>query len=445
MWWGAPPAGPATPGTVVSPARLTGPTGTLRAMPPSRDEDLDWLYGHDARAGEPEPTRVMPSAPPTAGQTRPPANRPADQGRGYGGPPPVPPGYPSTPGYGQDRGALPPPPGVRPPAPAAAPRPPRRRRPVRTALRVLALLVVLSLGWLVGVPAYAWSQVGRTDDAPAGERPPEQPGQTFLLVGSDSREGLSGAERKRLGTGSTEGQRTDTIMILYVPPGGEPALISVPRDSYLPVPGHGSDKINSAFAFGGAKLLEQTVEQSTGLRVDGYLEIGFGGFVNVIDALDGIRMCVPRDIEDADSHLDLEKGCQTLDGTTALGYVRMRKADPRGDLGRVERQREMLAAVAAKAASPATVINPVRYWRLNTAAASSVSVGEDTSLWQLGRLALAMRTVAGGDGLTLTVPVSDPGASTPVGSAVLWDEEKARAMFSDLARGDTSDLGKYAG
>jgi len=314
---------------------------------------------------------------------------------------------------------------------------------VRTTLRLLALLLALIVVWLVGVPAYAWSQVDRVDDTPAGRRPANQPGQTFLLVGSDSREGLTKAERRRLGTGSTGGQRTDTIMLLAVPPGGKPALISIPRDSYVAIPGHGQNKINAAFSYGGPQLLEQTVEQSTGLRVDGYLEVGFGGFVNVIDALGGIRMCIPKAIKDADSHLNLRKGCQTLDGTTALGYVRMRKADPRGDLGRVERQRQMLAAVANKAASPATVLNPVRYWRLNTAAASSVQVGEDTSLWQLGALALGMRSVAGGDGLTLTVPVSNPGALTPVGSAVLWDDRKAAAMFADLARGDTSDLAKY--
>ena len=167
----------------------------------------------------------------------------------------------------------------------------------------------------------------------------------------------------------------------------------------------------------------QTVEQATGLRVDGYAEVGFGGFVSVIDALDGIRMCIPAAIKDRDSHLDLKKGCQTLDGTTALGYVRMRKADPRGDLGRVERQRQMLAAVAAKAASPATVLDPVRYWRLCTATASAVKVGDRTpasTTW--ARPALAMRTVSAGDGLTLTVPVANPGYSTPVGSAVLWDE-----------------------
>lgn len=311
-------------------------------------------------------------------------------------------------------------------------------------LRVLAVLLVLIIGWLVGVPAYAWQQVSRVDDAPSGSRPAQQPGSTFLLVGSDSRAGLTKAERKKLGTGSTAGQRTDTIMLVSVPPGGKPALISLPRDSYVPVPGHGQDKINAAFAFGGPKLLEQTVEQSTGLRIDGYLEVGFGGFVNVIDALDGIRMCLPKAIKDSDSHLDLPKGCQTLGGTEALGYVRMRKADPRGDLGRVERQRAMLAAVATKAASPATVVNPVRYWRLNTATAKSVTLGQDTSLAQVASLALAMRTIANGDGLTLTVPVSNPDASTPVGSAVLWDDAKAKAMFADVARGDTSDLKKYA-
>jgi len=420
-------------------------------MPPSRDEDLDWLYGRPRERSEPEPTRVLPGPLPE------PQQDPPGRGAGYdGGPRDASPGYPGTPDLGaapgQQRPAARPPWGTPdgrgpggPPVPPASPLRTRpRRRPVRSFFRVVAVLLALAVVWFLGVPAYAWSQVDRVDDAPGGGRPGEQPGQTFLLVGSDSRAGLSKAEQKRLGTGSTEGQRTDTMMLLHVPVGGKPVLISIPRDSYVPIPGNGRNKINAAFAFGGAELLEQTVEQNTGLRVDGYLEIGFGGFVNVIDALDGIRMCLPKAIEDTDSHLDLPKGCQDLSGTDALGYVRMRKADPRGDLGRVERQRQMLAAVAAKAASPATLLNPVRYWRLNDAAAGSVRVGQDTSLWKMGALGLGMRKVAGGDGLTLTVPVSDADASTPVGSAVLWDEKKAAAMFADVARGDTTDLQQYA-
>ena len=308
----------------------------------------------------------------------------------------------------------------------------------------VAIVLAALLVWLIAVPVYAWMRIDRVDAAPDGDRPANQPGTTFLLVGSDSREGLSKAEQKKLGTGSTAGQRTDTIMILSIPPGGKPALISVPRDSYVPIPGHGTNKINAAYSFGGPKLLVQTIEQNTGLRIDGYAEIGFGGFVNVIDALGGIQMCLPSAIKDKDSHIDLPKGCQNLDGKNALGYVRMRKADPLGDLGRVKRQREMLAAVAEKSASPVTVVNPVRYFRLMTSGFDAITIGQDTSFLQVVKMANAMRKVSSGQGLTLTVPVSNPGAYTPVGSAVIWNEQEAKAMFDDIARGDTSDLAKYA-
>lgn len=401
-------------------------------MPGSRDDDLDWLYGRGPDKTAPEPTRVLPAAP-----GRDPAVPRRTAGARLGGseppawdpsPAPPPPQTPAGPG--------------RPGGPP--PRRVRRRHRVRNTLVALLALVLAVVIWLVGVPAYAWSQVSRVDDTAAGKRPGNQPGKTFLLVGSDSREGLSKAQEKKLGTGDVGGQRTDTILLVYVPPTGKPALISLPRDSYLPIPGHGSNKINAAYAFGGPKLLEQTVEQSTGLRVDGYVEIGFAGFVNVIDAIDGIRMCLPNAISDRDSHLNVKKGCQTLNGPNALGYVRMRKADPRGDLGRVERQRQMVAAVVEKAASPATIANPVRYWRLCNAGAQAVHVGRDTSLLQVASMGLAMRKIANSDGLTLTVPIANPAASTPAGSAVLWDQRRAQDMFSEIARGDTSKLAKYA-
>jgi LCP family protein required for cell wall assembly len=405
-------------------------------MSPSGDEDLDWLYGRERQQVQPERTRVMPS--PSG-----PAPGSSQSGARYA--PPSPSGPQSAP----------PRPGMPPPAPPrgpggrsypAAPQPKsaRRRHPVRNFFRVLLILLLLLILWLIGVPAYAWTQIARVDAAPAGQRPADQPGKTFLLVGSDSRAGLSKAEQKRLGTGSTGGQRTDTIMIVYLPPGGKPALISVPRDSYVDIPKNGKNKINAAYAFGGPELLVQTVEQNTGLRMDGYMEIGFGGFVNIIDALGGIRMCLPNAIKDRDSHIDLRKGCQTLSGTDALGYVRMRKADPLGDLGRVQRQREMLAAVADKAASPATVLNPVRYWKFNMATADAIKLGRDTTLPEALWLAYAMKRISSGGGLTLTVPVSSTGAPTPVGSAVLWDLARSKAMFSDIARGDTAGLAKYA-
>ena len=311
-------------------------------------------------------------------------------------------------------------------------------------LAVLGILLALFLVGLVAAPAYAWSQVARVDDQPPGARPDDQPGTAILLVGSDSREGLTKEERKRLGTGSTGGNRTDTIMIVYIPAGGDPALISIPRDSFVEIPKNGKNKINAAFALGGPELLVQTVEENTGLRMDGYAEIGFGGFVNIVDAVGGVEMCLPKAIEDKDSKLDLPKGCQNLDGANALGYVRMRKADAKGDLGRVERQRQVLAAVAKKAATPLTVLNPVRYWSMNNAVAGAFSVGQETSFFQMASMALAMRKVANDQGVTLTVPISTDNASTSAGSAVLWDTKLAKAMFADIARGDTSGLAKYA-
>jgi LCP family protein required for cell wall assembly len=366
------------------------------------------------------------------------------------GPSAGPPTAPLSPVEAPRWSPAPPPPASPPSAPpppistgTPPPKPPRKRSTARTVLATLGILVAVIVLWLIAVPVIAWSQIARVEAAPSGERPADQPGTTFLLVGSDSREGLSAEERRRLGTGSSGGQRTDTIMILSIPPGGRPALISVPRDSFVAIPGHGDNKINAAYAIGGPELLVQTVEQNTGLRIDAYTEIGFGGFVQVIDALGGIRMCLPKAIQDRDSNLDLPAGCQMLNGANALGYVRMRKADPRGDLGRVERQRQMLAAVAAEAASPLTVINPVRYWSVLTSGAQAVAIGQDTGFFEMVAMANAMRQVSGGGGLTLTVPVADPDASTSVGSAVLWDEERSEEMFADLARGDTSDLDKF--
>ncbi|HJV13237.1 MAG TPA: LCP family protein [Propionibacteriaceae bacterium] len=403
-------------------------------MSPSPDDDLDWLYGRDRQQVQPERTRVMPSPPGTAPEPPPSGTPYAPPGRSRYQSAPARPGMPPT---APPRG-----PGSRPRT--AAPQLPKRRHPVRKFFRVLLILLLLLILWLVAVPAYAWTQIARVDAAPAGQRPADQPGKTFLLVGSDSRAGLSKAEQRRLGTGGAAGQRTDTIMIVYLPPGGKPALISVPRDSYVDVPRHGKNRINAAYAFGGPELMVQTVEENTGLRMDGYMEIGFGGFVNIIEALGGIRMCLPQAIKDRDSHIDLPKGCQMLSGTEALGYVRMRKADPRGDFGRVERQREMLAAVADKAASPATLLNPVRYWNFNMATAEAIKLGRDTSFPEALWLAYAMKRISGGDGLTLTVPVASTGSSTSVGSAVVWDPTKSKAMFSDIARGDTSGLAKYA-
>ncbi|PRY55878.1 LytR family transcriptional attenuator [Knoellia remsis] len=297
----------------------------------------------------------------------------------------------------------------------------------------MPVLLVAWLAYLVFAPVHAWSSVSRVDDQPSGERPAETDGNTYLLVGSDSREGLSREERNELGTGQAEGRRTDSIMLVHVPSGGgKSVIVSIPRDSYMPIPGNNSNKVNAAYAIGGPELLVETLEQVTDLRIDGYLEIGFGGFASVVDSLGGVDICVPFDMDDAKAHINLKKGCQTLDGKNALGFVRARYSDPRGDIGRAERQRQFLAAIMKGAATPSTVLNPFRYWSFTHTAAGAVGVGEETSMRDASRILLAMRGAGNGSTLSLTVPIQSTNYPTAAGSAVKWDTDRARELFRML-------------
>ena len=326
-----------------------------------------------------------------------------------------------------------------PAAPPAAPRgtQPREPREPRRRRRPVGLLVALVvLGWLafmVLTPLHAWNSVTKVDTAPEGVRPPQSKGYNYLLVGSDSREGLTAAQRKELTTGSAAGRRTDSIILVHVPAGGgKPAMISLPRDSYVPIPGNGSNKINAAFAFGGPNLLVETVEQVTDLRIDGYVEIGFAGFASVVDSVGGVDICVKFDMDDKKAGINLKKGCQVLDGKNALGYVRARYSDPRGDIGRAERQRQFLAAIMKKALTPSTVLVPTRYWSFTHASAQGLIVGEDTSMRDASRVLLAMRAVSNDQGLSLVVPLQSLNYQTAAGSAVKWDTERAKALFTTL-------------
>lgn len=334
------------------------------------------------------------------------------------------------------RGAGTPPP----PRPPRSPRPPRRRRPrygFRRFVALLALLVVAYVVTMAVVVTQVWGSVGRTDASPAvPDRPAASSGASYLLVGTDSREQLSAEQQAEFGTGYTGGHRADTVMLLHVPTTGEPTLVSLPRDSFVTIRDHGENKLNAAHAIGGAPLLVDTVEQATGIRVDGYLEIGFGGFVGVVEEVGGVHMCLEAPVRDEKAHVDLDAGCQDLTGPQALGYVRMRYSDPLGDLGRVKRQRAFLAALVDKMLSPATVLNPVRLHSVGTATGEALTLGEDTSMYETARMALAMRALANGKGHSLTVPTSENNYPTAVGSAVLWDEAKATALFDALRTGD---------
>jgi LCP family protein required for cell wall assembly len=363
-----------------------------RSDPP----EYDWLYGKQKApkpAQEPEATRVMPKVQRQDRTTTPPSTRPA--------PPP-------------DR--------------------PRRKRRVPYG-RLVLLLLVAWIAYLVLVPVIAWKRIDQVDAFPSSGRPAEQPGTTYLLVGSDSRKGLSKAENRRLGTGGVGdvGQRTDTIMLLHTGDGPS-LLLSIPRDSIVPIPGHGTTKINAAFAYGGAPLLVQTVEQSTGVRIDHYVEIGFGGFVNSVDAVGGVEICPTKRMVDPRANLNIKKGCQHVNGITALGYARSRHTSGIGDIDRARHQREVVSAIGSEVKSPWTVLNPFRYWRVNMAATSSLTVDKDSSVLDLAKFGWAMTRVNGKDGLTCSMPIRD--------LAVHWDTERALRLLRLIKTDHTADIPK---
>ncbi|TWS21631.1 LytR family transcriptional regulator [Tsukamurella asaccharolytica] len=269
-------------------------------------------------------------------------------------------------------------------------------------------------GKLTRIPALA-SYAGRVADTP---------GTNWLLVGTDAREGLTPAQQKALATGGDlGGARTDTIMLVHIPKSGDATLVSIPRDLFVQVPGQGGHKINAAYFLGstsgagqagGAQLLVQTFEKASGVRIDHYAEIGFGGFANMVDAVGGVEMCPKYPINDPKAGLRIKAGCQTLDGAQALGYVRTR-ATPNADLDRVVHQREFMSALFTEVTSPTTLLNPFELWGLSNAVADALSVDEDTHLWDLARLAWAM------SGSTVTTTTPTAGSTyTSDGDSLAW-------------------------
>ncbi|MPZ64120.1 MAG: LytR family transcriptional regulator [Pseudonocardiaceae bacterium] len=291
------------------------------------------------------------------------------------------------------------------------------------------VLVLAALGIYVDLSLTRIDALGDYSD-----RVGNTPGTNWLIVGSDSRQGLSEDEQSELDTGDTAGGRTDTVMLLHIPSlgGGDPTLVSLPRDSAVPVPGEGRLKLNAAYSIGGPQLLTQTVETVSGVHIDHYAEIGFSGFSGVVDDIGGVEMCLDEPIDDPLAGIDLPAGCQQLSGQQSLGYVRTR-ATPAADLDRVERQREFLGALLGRATNPAVLLNPFRLVPLVTGAPEALTVDDGDHIWHLARLGWTMRGISNGDVVTTTVPIDGFEQLDSGGSAVSWDQDAALTLFEALA------------
>jgi LCP family protein required for cell wall assembly len=372
-------------------------------VPEKGTPEYDWLYGGKSQTPSADATQQVPAQ----GQQRPDETRvmPAArrEARGSGGQPPG---------------------GTRTTAAAPPPKPRKPRRRPRLRLGLIPLLLLLVLGYLVAVPLYHWTTIDKVDAEPNGARPDDQPGTNYLIVGSDKADDLSDEQREVLKTGPRGGTNTDTIIVLHTGSGGR-TMMSIPRDTLAEVPGHGTQMINAAFSLGKAPLLVASVEKLTGIHIDHYVELGFGSVINTVDAFGGVEICPKQDMVDPMARLDVKKGCQEVDGLTALAYSRSRHVTALSDLDRVARQREVISALGSEAKTPWTFVNPVRYWKINAAAAGAIRIDEGMNPVDLGRFALAMT----GDSQTCTMPnLSAP--SDP--NRIIADPDRAKVLFNAI-------------
>jgi LCP family protein required for cell wall assembly len=257
-------------------------------------------------------------------------------------------------------------------------------------------------------------------------RPAQGPGQNWLITG-DSGSGLTPKQSVQLHvTNNPSKGPPDTWMILHMGSNG-PVLISLPRDSYVTIPGYGQSKLNASYADGGPKLAVQTVETVTGVHIDHYAEIGYQNLVNVVNDVGGVNMCIKQPIHDSYSGTNLNAGCQTLNGTQALGYTRDRHSFATGDLQREQDQRAMLKALLSKMTSPTTLLNPFAMVPAAFGSSGSVTVDQGAQLYQLVEVAFALKGTKTG-----TVPVDTSALETSDGVAVQWNHDQASQLFNDI-------------
>jgi LCP family protein required for cell wall assembly len=346
----------------------------------------------------------------------------------------------------------------------------RRRRGLRGTVvaRVLAgvlsaaLLAVGGWGWYLGQVAQA--TVNRTDAIPtSGNEDTSHDGaaMNLLLVGTDGRGDLTPEQLAELNAGASDsgGLNTDTMILVHLPADGSSAsFVSFPRDSYVRIPGHGSDRLNAAYAYGytavdhsapesakeaaGAQLLVQTISRLTGLQIDHYAEVDLLGFFELTSVVGGVEVNLCRAVDDREySGAYFPAGPQTISGADALKFVRQRHnlgPEGRGDYDRIIRQQVFIAGVLRNMLSSDVLLDPGRQRRLVEAAAHSLTVDQDLDLFELAR---QMQSVTL-DGITFqTVPYIGNETDEQNRSIIrLEDEDTLHRFFAQLS----ADPGKPA-
>ncbi|GLY34599.1 LytTR family transcriptional regulator [Amycolatopsis sp. NBRC 101858] len=358
-----------------------------------------------------------------------------------------------------------------PPARRPQPRPaPRARRNsfrgAKIALAVVSLLVM-------GLTGYAWAAMqglvnglnyaNVISDGGGGDKPADG-ARDILLVGLDSRTDAQGNPLSRevldeLRAGDSDGElNTDSLIFVHIPNDGSKAVaMSLPRDSYVDIPGYGKHKINSAYARAmlqarkdlqkqgvtdpkeldvkanqaGAKELIETIEKLTGSTIDNYAAVNLLGFSDITKAIGGVDVCLNNNVKDQYSGANFTKGQHTISGVEALEFVRQRHGLPNGDLDRVVRQQVFMAGMARKVLSAGTLTNPGKLSDLIDAIKKSVVLNQN---WDIFGFAQQMKGLTGGQLQFRTIPVKNVEYKTPEdGVAIQVDPAEVKQFVQSLA------------
>jgi len=340
---------------------------------------------------------------------------------------------------------------------------PRRRRPAPRArsgrlARVLSVIAVVTSFAIVAASGIGYALYryydGRIPHLALefdGDRPARVKGKAlnFLLVGSDSRDGMTKEELKRAATEFTPGRRSDTMILIHLSASREHVtLVSFPRDAYVEIPAHKGKpahfgKINTAFSAGGPVLAIKTVEKLTNVRVDHYIEVNFAGFQRLVDAVDGVEVCLPRAVKEPLSGINLPAGRSTVKGHQALAFVRQRHGLPAGDLDRIKRQQQFMGALMKRATSLEVLLNPSRLKGFLDVATKSMQVDEDLGFGEMKALATAMRGLDPARVAFVTAPITGQDRRNGQ-SVVILDDVAGRVLYRAMARDESLTKPKAA-
>lgn len=310
----------------------------------------------------------------------------------------------------------------------------RRRRNRRILFVILTTLLVFVLTlaggswWLVNRISSDLERIPGAFDIPESQRPAGNDSLTFLLGGLD---GVDQVDVYEPGAA-----RTDTIMLVHIPEQHNRAyLVSIPRDTYVDIPGHGQNKINAAYSLGGPALFVQTVEQLSGIRIDHLALIDWSGFEVLTDALGGVPMHFDEPVPVADGGSALSAGDHVLSGSEALQYVRERKQLPGGDFDRVKRQQNYLRALMTELLSTGTLTSPSTILDVSGVIGKTARVDEELSTTDMVSLGYSMRNLRADNVTFLTVPTAGTGWAGPQ-SIVVYDEPRAQQLWKALLEDD---------